>query len=97
MDEESADYERGYLDGFSAGIEDEREQRTGSAAAALGRLGGQKGGPARAAALSPARRRAIASAAARMRWHPRDVDAGPAGRDADRTGVQAPAGQTGGK
>jgi hypothetical protein len=37
-------------------------------AAALGRLGGLKGGPARAAALSPKRRRAIAKAAARARW-----------------------------
>jgi hypothetical protein len=37
-------------------------------AAALGRLGGLKGGPARAAALSPKRRRAIARAAARARW-----------------------------
>ena len=34
----------------------------------LGRLGGQKGGPARAAALSPARRREIAIKAARTRW-----------------------------
>ena len=37
-------------------------------AAALGRLGGKRGGPARAAALSPARRREIARAAARARW-----------------------------
>jgi hypothetical protein len=37
-------------------------------AAALGRLGGLKGGPARAAALSPRRRREIAQAAARARW-----------------------------
>jgi hypothetical protein len=41
-------------------------------AAALGRLGGLKGGPARAAALSPKRRRAIARAAARARWGTRD-------------------------
>lgn|SRR5690348_18019246 len=39
-------------------------------AAALGRLGGLKGGPARAAALSPQRRRAIARRAARKRWGP---------------------------
>ena len=38
-------------------------------AAALGRLGGLKGGPARAAALSAKRRRDIARAAARARWH----------------------------
>ena len=37
-------------------------------AAALGRLGGLKGGPARAAALSARRRRAIARTAARARW-----------------------------
>jgi hypothetical protein len=37
-------------------------------AAALGRLGGLKGGPARAAALSARRRREIARAAARARW-----------------------------
>src|SRR5688572_8708350 len=35
-------------------------------AAALGRLGGLKGGPARAAALSPKRRSDIARAAARL-------------------------------
>ncbi|HXG55250.1 MAG TPA: hypothetical protein VNJ03_07695 [Vicinamibacterales bacterium] len=37
-------------------------------AAALGRLGGLKGGPARAAALSSRRRREIAKAGARARW-----------------------------
>ena len=37
-------------------------------AAALGRLGGLKGGIARAAKLTPRRRRAIAKAAARARW-----------------------------
>jgi hypothetical protein len=37
-------------------------------AAALGRLGGLRGGVARAAALSPRRRREIARAAARARW-----------------------------
>jgi hypothetical protein len=37
-------------------------------AAALGRLGGLKGGQARAAALTPRRRREIARAAARARW-----------------------------
>jgi hypothetical protein len=38
------------------------------AAVALGRLGGAKGGPARAAALSPAKRKAIAKMAASKRW-----------------------------
>ena len=37
-------------------------------AAALGRLGGLKGGQARAARLSARRRRAIARKAARARW-----------------------------
>ena len=37
-------------------------------AAALGRLGGLKGGPARASALSGDERRAIARRAARKRW-----------------------------
>ena len=40
-------------------------------AAALGRLGGLKGGPARAAALSARRRRDIARAAAKARWERR--------------------------
>jgi len=38
------------------------------AAVALGKLGGPKGGKARAAALSPARRKAIAKKAAAKRW-----------------------------
>jgi hypothetical protein len=37
-------------------------------AAELGRLGGLRGGPARASALTPERRREIAMAAARARW-----------------------------
>jgi len=38
------------------------------AAVSLGRLGGLKGGKARAAKLSPERRREIATNAARKRW-----------------------------
>jgi hypothetical protein len=38
------------------------------AAVALGKLGGAKGGKARKAALSPARRREIAKKAAAKRW-----------------------------
>jgi hypothetical protein len=38
------------------------------AAVALGRLGGAKGGKARAAKLSPAKRQAIAKKAAEARW-----------------------------
>ncbi len=39
------------------------------AAVALGRLGGRKGGPARAKKLSDARRREIAKTAAEARWN----------------------------
>jgi len=42
-----------------------------SHAAALGRLGGVKGGNARAASLSAKRRREIALKAARARWRPK--------------------------
>jgi len=38
------------------------------AAVALGKLGGKKGGPARAAALTATRRSEIAKAAAKARW-----------------------------
>ncbi len=38
------------------------------AAVALGKLGGAKGGKARAARLSPERRREIAATAAKKRW-----------------------------
>lgn len=40
-------------------------------AVALGRLGGQKGGEARAQALSAKRRSEIASEAAKQRWKPK--------------------------
>jgi hypothetical protein len=39
------------------------------AAVALGRLGGKKGGAARAARLSPKKRQQIARKAAMKRWH----------------------------
>ncbi|HEV7731416.1 MAG TPA: RNA-binding protein [Candidatus Binatia bacterium] len=41
------------------------------AAVALGKLGGAKGGKARAAALSPTKRKAIAKKAAAARWKKR--------------------------
>ena len=41
------------------------------AAVALGRLGGQKGGKARAAKLSPDQRREMARKAAEARWGPK--------------------------
>jgi len=37
-------------------------------AVALGRLGGLKGGPARAAAMTPRKRSAVAKKAAKARW-----------------------------
>jgi hypothetical protein len=40
----------------------------GACTVTLGRLGGMKGGPARAASLSAGRRREIAKRAARTRW-----------------------------
>src|SRR5438552_3873112 len=48
--------------------EPEPEAAIRAAAAALGRRGGIKGGPARARALSAKRRKAIAKAAAIARW-----------------------------
>ena len=42
------------------------------AAVALGKLGGAKGGAARAAALSPKKRSQIAKKAAKARWGKRD-------------------------
>ena len=39
------------------------------AAVALGKLGGAKGGKARAAKLSPAKRKSIAKKAAQVRWN----------------------------
>lgn len=47
------------------------------AAVALGRLGGKKGGPARALKLSAERRREIAQYAAFMRWENKETKKGP--------------------
>jgi hypothetical protein len=46
----------------------ERPKKKNPAAVALGKLGGLKGGKARAAKLSPERRKAIAQRAAQARW-----------------------------
>jgi hypothetical protein len=48
------------------------EKEKNPAAVALGRLGGQKGGKARAEKLSAAKRKAIAKKAAKARWEKRD-------------------------
>jgi len=45
-----------------------RPKKKNPAAVALGKLGGQKGGRARAAKLSPEARKAIAQHAAQARW-----------------------------
>lgn len=56
-------------DDADSGIEDQQWNRPKNpAAVALGRLGGQKGGPARAAALSSEKRSEIARRAAQTRW-----------------------------
>ena len=47
----------------------EPEREKNPAAVALGRLGGVKGGKARAAKLTPKQRSEIARRAARARWH----------------------------
>jgi len=46
----------------------QEEARKNPAAVALGRLGGKKGGPARARKLSAQQRKAIAKKAAAARW-----------------------------
>jgi len=50
----------------------ETPQDASAAARILGRAGGLKGGPVRAARLSPERRKEIAVAGARKRWANRD-------------------------
>lgn len=59
--------ERVTVDGISVTLEREADGKNPHAAA-LGRLGGLKGGVARAAALTPKERREIATKAARTRW-----------------------------
>jgi hypothetical protein len=48
--------------------EEPPDQSKNAAAVTLGRLGGLKGGKARAEALTPAKRKAIARKAAEVRW-----------------------------
>jgi hypothetical protein len=50
------------------------ESKKNPAAVALGRLGGLKGGKARAEKLSPAKRKAIAKKAAAKRWGSKKAD-----------------------
>jgi hypothetical protein len=51
-----------------------KPKRKNPAAVAMGKLGGIKGGMARAAKLSPERRREIAALAARKRWAEEKVE-----------------------
>jgi len=47
-----------------------KAKKKNPAAVALGKLGGKKGGPARAAKLTAEQRREIAQKAAKTRWRP---------------------------
>lgn len=57
--------------------EAEEAKARSEAARILGRLGGKKGGPARAAKLTPEQRREIAKKAAQARWRNKDTSAEP--------------------
>lgn len=50
-------------------IDEPTKSEKNSAAVALGRLGGLKGGKARAESLSPKKRKEIAQKAAKTRWN----------------------------
>lgn len=56
---------------IATGEAEEESDARNPAAVALGRLGGAKGGAARAAALSSAKRKAIARKGAKARWSPK--------------------------
>lgn len=56
------------LEDLLSRTEPEPKPEKNAAAVALGRLGGVKGGVARAKALSPRKRKQIASKAAQARW-----------------------------
>lgn len=59
---------RSVLDAVVPDAETKPTKEKNPAAVALGRLGGAKGGKARAASLSPAKRKEIAKKAAHSRW-----------------------------
>lgn len=60
-----------YITSISTGQKEKPDEDDGKnpAAVALGRLGGLKGGKARAEKLSPEQRKEIAKKAARARWN----------------------------
>ena len=64
----------------------DQEHQKNPAAVALGRLGGRKGGKARAERLTPARRSEIAKMGARARWakQPDTLDTPTDSHDSDR-------------
>ncbi len=66
------------VDGTVDGIvtEEDAKPEKNPAAVALGRLGGKKGGPARAAKLTPEQRKEIAKKAAAARWKNRTNEGG---------------------
>ncbi len=57
-------------------VEEPAKPEKNPAAVALGRLGGKKGGPARAKKLSKKKRSEIAKKAAKARWRNRDGTGG---------------------
>ena len=59
---------RSILDQVVPDAEPKPEKQKNPAAVALGKLGGLKGGPARAAKLSAKKRKEIAKKAAKARW-----------------------------
>ena len=59
---------KGGLNQIAASIVEQTTREKNPAAVELGRLGGLKGGKARAKSLSPEQRREIAVAAAKKRW-----------------------------
>ncbi|PYS92818.1 MAG: hypothetical protein DMF64_07460 [Acidobacteria bacterium] len=66
--QDEAQLAKSIVDELTADEQDEPAPQKNPNAVALGRLGGQKGGPARAAKLSKKKRSAIAKKAAQARW-----------------------------
>ncbi len=61
------------LDIFTGEVKEEPPREKNAAAVALGKLGASKGGQARAAKLSPKKRKDIAKNAASARWNKVDT------------------------
>jgi hypothetical protein len=67
---------RAALDAVVPDAESKPQKVKNPAAVALGKLGGLKGGKARAESLTPAKRKAIAKKAAQARWKPSAAGSG---------------------